>query len=99
VQVKKWNHSNIGNFIEYEMTVQSLEGSRPIWVTNKRYTDFVKLHENLLPSFRQELVRKANLNMGQTGVLPALPAKISGQTDLELTSRQQQLENYMSQVI
>jgi len=81
------------------MTVQSLEGTRPIWVLNKRYTDFVKLHEKLLPNFRQELVRRANLSMGQNAFLPTLPPKISGQTDLELNQRQGQLEDYMSQVL
>jgi hypothetical protein len=47
VQFKKWIFSNVGDFIEYEMVVQALEGSRFIWVTTKRYTDFVKFHEDL----------------------------------------------------
>ena len=46
-------YSNVGDFIEYEMAVQSLEGSRPVWVVSKRYTDFVKLHEHLTPYFKE----------------------------------------------
>ena len=52
VQFKKWLYSNVGDFIEYEMIFQSLEGSRPLWTTSKRYTDFVKLHEKLTTVFK-----------------------------------------------
>lgn len=51
IQIKKWLHSNFGDFIEFQMIVQSLEGHRPIWALNKRYTDFVKLHEKLMPFY------------------------------------------------
>jgi len=73
------------------MVVQALEGARPIWSLNKRYTDYVKLHEQLMPFFKMELSRTGSLN-----VLPALPSKLVGQTDMELNSRQAQLETYMS---
>jgi len=47
VQFKRWIYSNVGDFIEYEMIVQALEGSRSIWAVTKRYTDFVKLNQDL----------------------------------------------------
>jgi len=47
VQFKQWIYSNVGDFIEYEMIVQALEGSRFIWAITKRYTDFVTLNEDL----------------------------------------------------
>ena len=47
VQFKRWIFSNVGDFIEYEMIVQALEGSRCIWAITKRYTDFVKLNQDL----------------------------------------------------
>lgn len=46
VQFKQWIYSNVGDFIEYEMIVQALEGSRFIWAITKRYTDFVTLNED-----------------------------------------------------
>lgn len=52
MQFKKWHHSNFGDYIEYEMIVQQLEGSRKAWVISKRYTDFVNLHEDLIPVFK-----------------------------------------------
>jgi hypothetical protein len=52
VQFKRWIFSNVGDFIEYEMIVQALEGSRNIWALTKRYTDFVKLHEDFGIYFR-----------------------------------------------
>jgi hypothetical protein len=55
VQFKRWKKSNFGDFIEYEIMVQSLEGQRPTWLINKRYTDFVKLHEMLSPFFRLQI--------------------------------------------
>ena len=47
VQFKQWIYSNVGDFIEYEMIVQALEGSRFIRAITKRYTDFVTLNEDL----------------------------------------------------
>lgn len=44
-QIKKWQNSNIGDYIEYQICMQALEGQRRNWVICKRYTDFVKLHE------------------------------------------------------
>ena len=72
--------------------IQSLEGSRPIWTLNKRYTDFVKLHEKLTPILKAEMSRDSQL-------CPTLPSKISGQTDMELNQRQMELEDYMNQVL
>ena len=71
VQCKRWIFSNVGDFIEYEMIVQALEGSRNIWPLTKRYTDFVKLHEDLGLYFRLQ----ASVQ-GFNKVLPPLPNKI-----------------------
>jgi hypothetical protein len=55
VQCKKWLYSNFGDYIEFEMVIQSLEGSRRTWTISKRYTDFVNLHEALTPYFRIQI--------------------------------------------
>mmetsp|Transcript_15327 Transcript_15327/g.25901 ORF Transcript_15327/g.25901 Transcript_15327/m.25901 type:complete len:124 (-) Transcript_15327:978-1349(-) len=59
VQFKGWRQSNFGDFIEYQITVQSLEGNRGTWNISKRYTEFVRLHEALTPFFRIQLQRKS----------------------------------------
>lgn len=59
VQFKNWRPSNFGDYIEYEMVVQVLEGSRQTWAISKRYTDFVKLNDELLPYFRLQLAKKS----------------------------------------
>lgn len=47
VQMKRYQQSNVGDHIEYEMCVQSLEGPRQTWLVYKRYTDFGMLHDQL----------------------------------------------------
>lgn len=95
VQFKRWRHSNYGDYIEYEMVVQLLEGTRRTWSISKRYTDFVKLNDELSPAFRLTLSKKSK----QGQVLPILPPKITGQTDMELNSRQRELESYMQHAL
>jgi hypothetical protein len=76
IQFKKWHHSNFGDYIEYEMVIQQLEGSRRAWVISKRYTDFVNLHEALIPYFKRqvETSRKSKLKISNTEqILPILP--------------------------
>ena len=95
IQFKQWRPSNFGDYIEYEMIVQVLEGTRQTWMISKRYTDFVKLNEILSPYFRIQLNKKSK----QTNILPMLPPKISGQTDMELNARQKDLESYMQHTL
>jgi len=69
------------------MVVQQLEGSRKVWVISKRYTDFVNLHEALIPYFKRqvETSKKKTMNISSTEqILPILPQKISGQQDDQL---------------
>ena len=76
VQFKKWHFSNFGDYIEYEMVVQQLEGPRKVWMISKRYTDFVNLHEALIPYFKRqvETTKKKSLNISSTErILPILP--------------------------
>ena len=96
VQFKKWQQSNFGDYIEYEILVQSLEGQRNTWMIYKRYTDFVKLHEVLNPFFRLQIQaneqRKSMVArkkkdgtrsqpISQTDqIVPILPPKISKQS-------------------
>lgn len=51
VQFKKFGKSNVGDYIEYTLCIQCLEGPRQSWLIHKRYTDFVKLHQRLIPMF------------------------------------------------
>lgn len=80
------------------MCVQTLEGSRKCWTISKRYTDFVKLHDQLTPIFRVQIDPKKCLSDTEK-ILPILPSKISGQSDTELNHRMVQLEIYMTQVL
>lgn len=110
VQFKKWQHSNIGDYIEYEILVQALEGQRSSWVVYNRYTDFVKLHEELLPFFRLQISNQSqrqSMRVKARGsiidkpiskteqVVPLLPSKITKQTSVELNQRMHELEEYL----
>ena len=102
VQIKSWRKSNLGNYIEYLMIVQVLEGPRRTWYSIRRYTDFVKLHESLLPVMKVQM----SLNSPQLAVrnesssaIPVLPAKIMREDDQSLRERKAQLEDYINKTI
>lgn len=99
IQMKKWQQSNFGDFIEFQVVIQSLEAERPIWTLFKRYTDFVKLHDSLLPFFKNNIAKEKSLWKDSTAALPMLPGKIQDQSELQLSTRMTDLEQYMSQVL
>ena len=64
---------------------------------SKRYTDFVNLHEALIPVFKLQ-VKEQSISVN-TQVLPILPQKISGKSEEQLARRLVELEGYMQQVL
>ena len=58
VKIEQWINSDAGNFIEFQMAVSLNEGGyfkgyvKPQWTIYKRYSDFVCLHDKLLPTIK-----------------------------------------------
>jgi hypothetical protein len=84
--------------------VQLLEGARPCWSVYKRYSDFIQLHEALVPEFKKSIddfqADLANSGRGSSLqlVVPILPPKIHKQSEQELSDRRGQLEDYLNSV-
>ena len=76
------------------MIIQQLEGQRNVWTISKRYTDFVNLHEALIPIFKIQVKEDKSISVN-TQVLPILPQKISGKSEEQLAKRLVELEGYM----
>jgi hypothetical protein len=45
VSINKWQKSRDGNYIEYIIEIEYLEGNGSKWQVRKRYTEFVELHD------------------------------------------------------
>ena len=47
IKFDHFQQSNNGDYIVYEMVIQWLESTHPIWILHKRYSDFVAFHDQM----------------------------------------------------
>ena len=81
VSVNQWRKSNEGNYIEYVLELSNFKGLEKRSI-NKRYSDFVFFHDQLLKNVIEEV--------------PQLPPKNLEKTDEALNLRMKQLEEYIN---
>lgn len=93
VKFLSWQLSNIGDYIEYVIEIQYLEGTGPKWVIYRRYSDFLALHDSLQEFF--ENLKKKDPKFQE----PAAPPQIEKQSAPLLDMRKIQLEVYLKQLL
>ena len=79
--IKKYQKSNEGDYIEFILEISYIGGGRT-WTLNKRYSDFVYVHNKILSSKETDI--------------PKLPPKIDNRSPKLLESRKIQLETYLN---
>jgi uncharacterized protein YihD (DUF1040 family) len=80
-EIREWQKSNEGNYIEYVIQFAYVGGKS--WTLNKRYSDFVYVHNKIQDSTEEDI--------------PKLPPKIENRSPEQLEIRMKQLQEYLNQ--
>ena len=94
--------SNSGLYIEFKFAFQHCElNQEPSqWFIFKRYSDFLKLHNSLLPIFRKQTsLDKVERYSMTTQEVPIQPTVVNDQSKEQLRKRGEELESYLNVVL
>lgn len=81
--IHEWKKSNEGNYIEFVIEFSYVGGES--WKLNKRYSDFVYIHNKIMNSTEEDV--------------PILPPKIENRSPDQLEQRMYQLQEYLNQYL
>lgn len=79
--INEWKKSNEGGYIEFIIDFSFVGGGKK-WRLNKRYSDFVYIHNKILNTSEKDI--------------PKLPPKIENRSPELLEQRMYQLEEYLN---